>query len=225
MLITCPLPALPCLSPLGVCAIALTKITGFKTRWGVLVVTLCPGPEEAGGAAHARHEERPKRFLNAKVGFYWRRNWSRQLCTIENTQPTAWLRQSKNRKGSLKRGIAYLRLLLAAASPAPWLAGVSGSLLVTPVPGLLPICLCSLPWHQSAGSGLDHVHCPTWALGPLLLLPREGKISLGAAPGAASLFYKVTVMESKQVKWALSVTESRPSGSCLCGLFYSLLDF
>lgn len=92
----------------------------------------------------------------------------------------------------------YLRLLLAAAPPAPRLAGVPGWVLVTPVPGLLPPVRAAS--RGSAGSELDCLPSPTWALGPLRLLPREGKSSLGAAPGPAGPFYKVTVVENKEVK-------------------------
>lgn len=118
-------------------------------------VTLCLAPRRQVELLTAWHVGRPKRFLNAKVGFYWRRNWSRQVLNIENTQPTAWVRQSKNRRGLLKRGITvgnispcgwttYPRLLLAAAPPAPWLAGIPGGSWSPLCPGCsLPVCAAS----------------------------------------------------------------------------------
>lgn len=66
---------------------------------------LCLAPRRQVGLLTAWHVGRPKRILNAKVGFCWRRNWSKELLKIENTQPTAWVRRSENRKGVLKRGM------------------------------------------------------------------------------------------------------------------------
>lgn len=183
---------------------------------------LVPGPAGAGRAAQGIAHGKTKTVLKCRSCVLLEEKWSRHVLKIENTEPTAQVRQSKNRKGLLKRGVTvrnlspcgwtmYLRLLVTAARPAPQLAGVPTWVLFTPVLGLLHWSMQPLTAALQAGP------CAGSDLSPS---PPKGRQKL---PGLHMAQSVPLVGTSKSDEHRLSWI--RPSSSCLRDLFYSLTNF